>query len=201
MPISDWLPASLVAAAAIRTVEADEALFRVDDRTHAVFDVIAGRIQLVRHDRGGRKLVLFAAGPGDSLAEPALFSPRYHCDAVAVERATVRVYPKARVLAALAADRSVALHCMAMLARQVQHLRARLQIRDIRSARERVRQHLALAAGPDGRTVALKGTLRDLAAELGLTPEALYRTLATLAADREIERHHGSIVLRRPPAT
>jgi hypothetical protein len=41
---------------------------------------------------------------------------------------------------------------------------------------------LALNVGSNSRTVELRGTLKDLAAELGLTHEVLYRTLAALSA-------------------
>ena len=64
-----------------------------------------------------------------------------------------------------------------MLARQVMTLRTRLEQRNIHSARDRVRHYLAINADPSGRTVVLSGTLKDMAAELGLTHEALYRTL------------------------
>jgi CRP/FNR family transcriptional regulator, dissimilatory nitrate respiration regulator len=78
-------------------------------------------------------------------------------------------------------------------------LRTRLEQRNIHSARDRVRHYLAVHAGVDGRTVALPGTVKDLAGELGLTQEALYRTLATMAAENEIKRRPGSISLTKPP--
>ena len=74
-------------------------------------------------------------------------------------------------------------------------LRARLTLRDIRSARERLLAHLVAQAGADGRTVAIKGLLKDLAATIGLTPEVLYRTLAQLEAQRAIQRGDGTITL------
>jgi DeoR/GlpR family transcriptional regulator of sugar metabolism len=43
----------------------------------------------------------------------------------------------------------------------------------------------------------LRGTAKDLAAELGLTHEALYRALSELAAQGEIERLEGKIRLAR----
>jgi CRP-like cAMP-binding protein len=82
-----------------------------------------------------------------------------------------------------------------MLAHQVMNLRTRLQQRNIRSARERVKQFLALNMGSDGRTVELHGTLKDLAAEIGLTHEALYRALATLEGSSEIKRRGNKIIL------
>ena len=109
----------------------------------------------------------------------------------------MRIYPKAAMLAAFDKDRKAAQAFTATLARQVMNLRTRIEQRNIRSARERVRHFLALNAGADGRTVDLPGTLKDLAAELGLTHEALYRTLAALERSGEIKRARGKITLAR----
>src|ERR1035437_9367097 len=76
-------------------------------------------------------------------------------------------------------------------------LRTRLEQRNIHSARDRVLHYLTLNAGEDRRTVMVPGTLKDLAAELGLTHEALYRTLADLATAGEIERFKGKIRLAK----
>lgn len=83
----------------------------------------------------------------------------------------------------------------AALARQVTTLRMRLEQRNIHSARDRVRHYLAVNADPCGRTVALSGTLKDVAGKLGLTREALHRKLADMAADGAIERRKGTIRL------
>ena len=100
-----------------------------------------------------------------------------------------------RGLAAFDQDPKAAQAFSATLAHQVMHLRTRIEQRNIRSARERVRHYLKLNA--DGCTVALRGTLKDLAAELGLTHEALYRTLAKLERSGEIKRAKGKITLAR----
>ena len=76
-------------------------------------------------------------------------------------------------------------------------LRTRIEQRNIRSARERVRHFLTLNAKTNGRVFELRGTLKDLAAELGLTHEALYRTLAALERSGEIRRNHSKITLLR----
>jgi CRP-like cAMP-binding protein len=49
-------------------------------------------------------------------------------------------------------------------------------------------------------TVVLPGTLKDLAAELALTHEALYRTLSEMEAHGEIARLKGKIRLQGSPA-
>jgi CRP-like cAMP-binding protein len=197
MPVKDWLPAAVRAAAIDRKLKSGEALFRLGDKTAGFCEVLAGRVRLTRVDRAGHEVILYVAGPGETLAEASLFSPAYHCDAIASSDALVRIYPKSAVLAAFEKDRKAAQAFTAMLARQVMNLRTRIEQRNIRSARERVRHFLALNAGADGRTIELDGTLKDLAAELGLTHEALYRTLAELERSGEIKRGRGKITVLR----
>ncbi len=109
----------------------------------------------------------------------------------------MRVYPKAAVLNALHADPANAMSFLALVAHQVIELRQRLELMKVRSAKERVMLYLDLNAGPDGRTVNLRGQLQDIASELGLTREALYRTLAGLERAGTIERVGTRIVLKK----
>ncbi|MGB8577420.1 MAG: Crp/Fnr family transcriptional regulator [Pseudolabrys sp.] len=198
MPVKDWLPAALRAAAVDRKLKAGEALFRLGDKATGLCEVVSGRVRLTRVDRSGHEIVLHVAGPGGTLAEASLFSASYHCDAIASTNATVRVYPKREMLAAFERDPRAMRAFSAMLARQVMSLRTRIEQRNIRSARERVRHYLVLNAGADGRTVELGGTLKDMAAELGLTHEVFYRTLAALERSGEIKRSRGKITRVRP---
>jgi CRP-like cAMP-binding protein len=110
--------------------------------------------------------------------------------------AVVRLFPKTKVLAELRRNPKATEAFMALLAREIMRLRTQLEQRNIRSARNRVLHFLALDAGADGRTVLLHRTLKDIAAELGLTHEALYRALADLAADGEIKRFKNKILLQ-----
>jgi CRP-like cAMP-binding protein len=198
MPVKDWLPTAVRAAAIDRKLKSGEALFRLGDKTAGLCEVIAGRVRLARVDRAGHEIVLHVAGPGETVAEASLFSPDYHCDAIASTDAVVRIYPKAAVLAVFTKEPKAAQAFTATLARQVMNLRTRIEQRNIRSARERLRHYLALNVGSDRRTVAVRGTLKDLAGELGLSHEALYRTLAALERSGEIKRTKGKITLARP---
>jgi CRP-like cAMP-binding protein len=195
----DWLPTTVRAAGVERTLKTGQSLFRQGNRTVGLYEVMSGRLRLARVDRSGREAVLHSASAGETIAEASLFSPTYHCDAIATTPAVVRLYPKAAILAALRHDPKVAEAFMAMLARQVMSLRTSLEQRSIHSARDRIRHYLAVNLGPDGRSVLLPGTLKDLAAHLGLTHEAFYRTLADMQADGEVERLKGKIRLIKPP--
>jgi hypothetical protein len=73
----DWMPAAVRAVAFERKFKAGEALFRLRDKTAGFFEVISGRVRLVRVDRFGRETVLW-------LVLPKRYGPlcfcQYHCD-------------------------------------------------------------------------------------------------------------------------
>jgi CRP-like cAMP-binding protein len=192
------LPACIRAGGVERTLKAGQTLFRMGDVPAGLFEVVKGKVRLLRTDASGRETVLYSAGPGQVLSEASLFSPVYHCNAVASTQATVRAYPKALLLAELQRDPEAALAFMAMLAREIMSLRTRLELSNIHAARDRVRHYLALNAAHDGSAVVLPGTVKEWAADLGLTHEALYRTLAVMQHDGEIRRVGRKITLTPP---
>ena len=197
MTTLDWLPAAIRERSRVRDLAAGEALFRQGDKALAIFEIEHGRLRLIRNSVAGHAVVLHTARAGELFAEAALFASNYHCDAVAAAASRVRIYPKRELLAAFRTEPALGERFMALLAQQIVALRARLEERNIRSARERVLHHLALATGPDGRIMPLEGRLMDLAAEIGLTHEALYRTLAELEKEGAIRRTRAGIALRK----
>ena len=120
--------------------------FRQGDPAAAVFLVETGRVRLSRSLEDGSSLSLYVAEAGDSFAEASLSAAHYHCDAIAETDAVVLAVPKADLLAALAADPAECLALALALASQVRDLRARLELRNIRSASMRVLTWLRLHA-------------------------------------------------------
>ena len=192
------LAAAMGGNAARRALRRGEPLFRQDDPAAAVFAVEAGRVRLLRHTSEGSVVTVAVARAGETLAEAALFAERYHCDAVADLPSRVLAYAKPALLAALRADPDLAARFLAVLARQVQSLRARLELRSLRSARQRVLAYLTLEGTEDDRPDATPRPVRDLATDLGLTPEALYRTLARLEAGGLVVRDGRRLRLAAP---
>jgi CRP-like cAMP-binding protein len=200
MSLLEWIPTSVAKATSVRALTANAALFHRGDKAVAIFEVESGQIRLVRHTIGSHPIVLHTAHEGELFAEAALYAEAYHCDAVAVTDCRLRVYPKRQLLDAFRADPALAERFTALLAHQIHALRARVEELQIRSARERVLHYLSRVAGPDDRTAMLHGTLMDLAAEIGLSHEVLYRTLATLERDGVIRRTRSQIILRKKSA-
>jgi len=152
---------------------------------------------LDRRTFDGRTLILGTTPAGEFFVEAALFADIFHCDAVATEPSRVRIYPKTAVLDALRTDPAGAMSFLKLVARQVIELRQQLELMKIRSAKDRVMLYLDFNAGADGRTVNLRGELQYIASELGLTREALYRTLAGLERTGAIERAGDRIMIKK----
>ena len=182
-----------------RALARNEVLFRQGDPVTAIYFLETGRLRLDRRTFDGRTLILGTTSAGRFFVEAALFADIFHCDAVATEPSQVCIYPKPAVLEALRTDSSNAMSFLALMAHEVIEVRQQIEIMKVRSATERVMLYLDLNAGPDGRTVDLQGQLQDVAGELGLTREALYRTLASLERAGAIEREGTRILLKKSP--
>ena len=178
-----------------RHLDEGQVLFQQGDLAVSIFAVTEGRVRLVRHAREGALCVLHVATQGDTFAEASMFSPIYHCDAVADVRSRVAIIPKDAMLGAFATDPAIAAAFMARLARQVQTLRSRLEIRNIRAAPERVLQYLLLLSRPGQSVIVFDRPLKDVAAEMGLTHESFYRALSALEARKAIARNGREITL------
>lgn len=170
---------SLFAAARPVRFAAGAPLFATDAPVVEMFMVRSGTVQLVRHTATGARLVLQTAGSGDVLAEASAYSDSYHCDAVAVEATEVSALPRARFLSALAGDSTLAEAWAARLARGMQAARLRAEIRTLPRLSDRLTAWLSA-----GNALPARGRWQDVAAELGVTREALYRELARRRAGR-----------------
>jgi CRP/FNR family transcriptional regulator, dissimilatory nitrate respiration regulator len=184
-----------------RRLEVGAALFRQGDVTFGIFRLMTGRISLVRVTPNGTEVPMHTVQAGELFAEPSLFSDLYHCDAIAIQRADVLIYPKEALMDALRQDRDALWAFAGDLAHRAQGLRTRIEVSRIRSAPERVLQALRLRCDVAG-IWKIDGTLKRFAEEIGLTHEALYRALAALERDGRIARLNGQIrlALRHNPA-
>lgn len=177
------------------SVRRGTAVFRQGDAATAVFLLENGRVRLARALADGATLILHVARAGESFAEASLSAAHYHCDAIAETDATVLALPKRDLLEALVNDPAECVALTLTLAAQVRDLRARLELRNIRSASERVLAWLRLHARGDPPHVASDRSWTLIADELGLTREALYRTLAKLERDQRISRQPSGVYL------
>jgi len=200
---SDSLAARLVASlpspkVSRRRLERGATLFNQGDPASAVYVVEAGRIRMQRILSDGATLILYVANAGESFAEASLSATHYHCDAIAETDSFVLVLPKADLLALMTSDPAQGVAFALALATQVRDLRTKLELRNVRSATERVLAWLRLQATGDSPQILLNRSWTLIAEELGLTREAVYRALAVLERAGRIARHDGGITLATP---
>lgn len=170
-----------------RSLRRGEFLFRRGETVAAVFVVEAGRIRQERSLADGTPITLAVLGPGDGVAEAALFSDVYHCDARAEVGSRLAVYRKAGVLELLSRDAAAMGRLVRHQAAQIRRLRAILEIRAVKRAEERVLAYLDLLEAL-GEPWDSERPVSAVGAELGLTPEALYRALGRLEKATRIVR-------------
>ena len=61
LPTPKWISTTVRRAATERVLKAGQHLFRVGDRTAGLYEVVDGKVRLVRVDRSGREAILQAA--------------------------------------------------------------------------------------------------------------------------------------------
>ena len=156
-----------------RHLAAGEFLFHRGDPVAEMALVVAGEVRLVRHQDGGRPVILQRAAAGAVLAEASLFSETYHCDAIAVIDSHVRLIDRRAMRRRFASDSDFAARWVSHLAGEIKAARTRTEILALRTIGERLDAWLIWHGGlPE------KGNWKQLAEEIGASPEALYRELA-----------------------
>jgi CRP-like cAMP-binding protein len=171
----------------VRTLARGEPLFQQGAPATAVFKIVRGRLRMIRHLACGDRITIHTGRSSELFAEGSLFSDVYQCDAIAAEPTQIRACGKAEMLAAINGSPSTILALLEQVTRLLHHARAMRELRNIRSAEDRVLQHLHLSASKVG-TVVFDRPLLEVAEDLGLTHEAYYRALAKLASAGAIKR-------------
>lgn len=189
------LPEPLRRISRVQNYDRGQMLFRLGDPARSVFFVYSGEVRMIRSGRTGEEILLHRARPGEYFAEAAVDCPRYLCDAVAFQASTLVVIPKSELATLIDRDRGFSRQWHSLLTRELRAARARIERLALSGVAERVR-HFLITEGRDSLgEVVLSGSLKDLARDLGVTHEALYRTLARMHKAGEIDRKGNTLRL------
>ncbi|MDP2834301.1 MAG: Crp/Fnr family transcriptional regulator [Pseudomonadota bacterium] len=193
-PLPTALPADLLAQAQTVDLARGEHLFRQGDAMYHVAFVLEGEMKAVRHLPDGVECVMLRARAGELFAESGMADNQYRCDGIAVGAVRLAMLPVKALRAALGGEDSLAYgFCMAV-ARQARKQCSRQERLRLKRARDRVLHFLACEGGGEG-VVQWSAHLSELAAELGLERETLYRTLAALDAEGLLRRTENQLRL------
>lgn len=162
-----------------------ERLFATGQTPVWMFFVLDGEVVLERPGLQGDVQVLQRARHG-FVGEASLQSAAYHCDGRVTAAARVVRWPAVALRAALATDPAFAGRWIAMLNRELRRLRLQCERLALPTVQARL-LHLVRTGG-DGQVLRIDGGLKSLAGELGVTHEALYRSVARLESEGRLRR-------------
>jgi CRP/FNR family transcriptional regulator, dissimilatory nitrate respiration regulator len=190
--LQDLLPAELRRLCSLQSCARGDMLFKLGKKPVHMLFVSRGEVVLQRLGAQGESVVLQRTRQG-FIAEASLHSARYHCDAVVTRSGEFVSIPLAAVKQTLYSDPDFASRWIAMLNQEVKRLRAQCERLSKKGVKERL-LHLIETEGNKGQ-LALGSDLKSLAAELGVTHEALYRAVAKLERSNILVRQDGYLTL------
>lgn len=191
------LPSELQSVVTVRKLVSEQKLFWQGSPASSLFVVQSGRFKVIRFSHPNHSILLNLAKPGDCIGETALFSEVYSCTAISEITSEVIVYPKDLLLSSFTCYPALFKSLTEMLVKTNHYLKFRLELQNIRSAHQRLLKYLHyLAQSSNSKVVTFDRPLKEIATELGLTPETLSRALSRLEAEELIIRSKNSITLK-----
>lgn len=194
--LDDLLPKGLVPSCAEVGYAKGARLFRAGDKPRTMFFVASGEVVLERPGLQGAAVILQRTRRG-FVGEASLKSPRYHCDGQVVAKSKIIQIPIAEILQSLDTDSAFSSRWISMLNKEVKRLRLQCERLSLPRVQDRL-FHLLETEGTDG-LFPIETGIKSLAAELGVTHEALYRCIYALEKQGRMERTQGGLKLC-PPA-
>ena len=191
-PLKSLLPEAVHALCTHKHLKKSTLLFKTGKKPEWMFFVLSGEVTLERLSQHGDSVVLQRTRHG-FVSEASLQSPKYHCDAVVVTNSEIIQIPIQTLADALSTDPAFAGRWINMLNQEVKRLRLQCERLSMKSAKDKV-LHLINTEGQNGK-YQVSTVLKSLAGELGITHEAMYRSLAALEKSKTIRREDGLLVL------
>jgi CRP/FNR family transcriptional regulator, dissimilatory nitrate respiration regulator len=171
----------LMAGAKELQYPAGRVLFRSGDRPTSLFFILEGQAMLQRVTVEGTPVTLQRTNRG-FLAEASLTTSAYHCDALCKNESRILAFPIKELREAIDRHAPTRWAWISLLSIQSRQQRLRIERLALNSLRDRLK-HLVFTEGTAPGSYAMTSTRSALAGELGVTPAALYRTLASLTAE------------------
>jgi len=171
-----------------------ESLFLQGDQVEGFYYLKAGKIKLIRNTIEGGQVLIHVALAGETFAEASLFSSEYHCSAIAVSTSEMMYYKKSELLMYLEQKPAAMKGLLKIFAQQVRDLRTINEIKNIRSAKERILTFISHEMNED-KELCLSMPLKDVAYKIGMTHETFYRELKNLEQASVVQRKGGCLKL------
>lgn len=190
-PLKELLPSVLLGQCESLPFSRGDYLFHLGEPPKRMFYIVSGEAILSRTSSHGEATTLQRC-KGGFLSEASLFTDSYHCDAIATHAGTAICLPIHAFRDSLKKE-DFSIKWVKLLSREIMRLRTqseRLGLKDIKSKLI----HLIETEGKSG-ILTLQSDYKSLASELGITHEALYRTISRMEDEGLIYRAPNSLKL------
>lgn len=191
----------------LQTIKKGEILFSQDDGAHGFYLVAHGKIKIYRMSPQGQEYVMRIVGPGETIAEAAVFSGKtYPASAEGLEDSRLYYLKKSDFLALIQESPQLALNMMTGLSLLLRQLAQQVEDLSLKEVSARLARFLLEEAQnssdipTDGLKIHLKTKKSLLASRLGTIGETLSRTLTKMKQKDIIDINKEIITIRSFPA-
>ena len=193
--LHELLPKGLIASCEEIEPPKGTFLFKAGDKPERMFFVVSGEVVLERPGLQGAPVILQRTRRG-FVSEASLKSEKYHCHGLVVANAKIVQIPIRLVRDAMDNDPAFAGRWIGMLNKEVKRLRLQCERLTLAKVQDRL-VHLLETEGDKGRFPIGAG-IKSLAAELGVTHEALYRCIYAMEKLGTLKRNASHLCLATP---
>lgn len=164
----------------------DEHLFCTGDKVNGIYFVLSGEMKALRHLRQGGEAIMVRSNAGEFFAESAVAGSKYTCDGIATSATRLAFLSTGELFRALT-DPKFAKSFFLAIASNSRRQCSRNERLKLNRARDRVLHLFACESNPEG-IFEWQSPIAELAAELAIEPETMYRTLKQLELEKIITR-------------
>jgi CRP/FNR family transcriptional regulator, dissimilatory nitrate respiration regulator len=188
---------------ALQSINKGTVLFSQGDQAHGFYLVVKGKIKIYRLSPQGQEYVMRIVGPGDTIAEAAVFSGKsYPASAEALEDSRLYYVKKSDFLCLIQESPQLALNMvtgLSLLLRQLAQQVEDLSLKEVsaRLARFFLEEAQEISDTPiDGLKIPLTMKKSLLASRLGTIGETLSRTLSKMKQKEIIDINKNVITIQ-----
>jgi len=191
--LPSYFPETLIKNSKLVFLKKGDRLFLTGDKVMGIYYVIEGEIKALRSMIEGTEVVMMRSEAGNYFGESAIAIENYVCDALCTKNAQVMFLPKNQLVEAMQ-DLDFMTQFTLSLAKNVRRQCSRYERLRLHKAKDRLLHFLTCESDSSGQ-IHWHSSLIELASELAIEPETLYRVLAELERDRLIIRNKRQIQL------
>jgi len=191
----------LESSVSLKNVYKNEQIFSEGLQASAFFIVVSGKVKIYKVSPGGKEYTLHIHGPGDLVAEAAIFdSMVYPASCMALEDSNLVRISREGFLNLIKKYPEVALKMMAGYSKRLRQFVSNIEELSLKGIKSRLASYLLVNSTVEkGATVCrLKYSKKELSALLGTIPETLSRSFAFLKQKGLIIEKNNLIIIPAP---